>query len=48
MEKSLFQSLNRQILIEITEFCESCINVMSCGEEDCVLWRIEQIVSREE
>lgn len=33
-----------KILTEITEFCEECPSHECCPEEDCVLYRIEQIV----
>jgi len=31
-------------LTEIMEFCESCKNRECCLEEECVLYRIEQIM----
>lgn len=34
-----------KILTEITTYCEGCENVLNCPEEECVLFRIEQIVS---
>ena len=34
-----------KILSEITEFCENCPSHECCPEEECVLYRIEQIVS---
>ena len=36
--------MKEQILTEITDFCELCPNHENCPEEDCVLFRIEQII----
>ena len=36
--------MNEEILTEITEQCERCPYSQSCPEEECVLFRIEQIV----
>lgn len=33
-----------EILNEITTFCNECASKESCSEEECVLYRIEQIV----
>lgn len=33
-----------KILNETTSFCETCSSRECCCEEDCVLYRIEQIV----
>jgi hypothetical protein len=35
--------MNDEILTEITEQCEKSPFSRSCPEEDCVLYRIEQI-----
>ena len=37
-----------KILNETTTFCESCPSRECCPEEDCVLYRIEQIVLNKE
>ena len=37
-----------KILNETTTFCESCPKKECCPEEECVLWRIEQIVTNKE
>lgn len=38
-----------EILKEITSFCEEhCGERECCPEEECVLWRIEQIVVSED
>lgn len=36
--------MEEQILTEIAETCEHCNFCNKCIEEDCTLWRIEQIV----
>ena len=36
--------MEEKILTEITDFCEECSSHESCPEEDCVLYRIEQII----
>lgn len=36
--------MEEKILTEITDFCEECGSHESCPEEDCILFRIEQIV----
>ena len=33
-----------KILTEITDFCENCLSHECCHEEECVLFRIEQIL----
>lgn len=33
-----------EIMNEITEYCEQCPLCQKCPEEECVLWRIEQLV----
>lgn len=33
-----------KILIEITDFCRECPSHENCPEEECVLFRIEQII----
>jgi hypothetical protein len=35
---------DKKILTEITESCEQCPKREKCLEEDCVLFRIEQIL----
>ena len=37
-----------KILNETTTFCESCPKRECCPEEECILWRIEQIVTNKE
>jgi hypothetical protein len=37
-----------KILDEITSFCEGCNSKDCCIENDCVLFRIEQIVLEEQ
>ena len=37
-----------KILTEITNCCFNCHFSNKCLEEDCVLWKIEQIVSGKE
>ena len=39
--------MKEEILTEITNNCEECIIKDCCVEEDCTLWRIEQIVTSE-
>lgn len=36
--------MKEKILNETTTFCESCQSRECCHEEECILWRIEQIV----
>lgn len=36
--------MNNEILTEITEICECCSSRECCPEEECVLFRIEQII----
>ena len=36
--------MTNEILTEITEQCERCPFSQSCPEEECILFRIEQIV----
>lgn len=40
--------MEEKILTEITENCEHCNFCNKCLEEDCTLWRIEQIVISKE
>ena len=36
--------MDDEILLEISEFCNNeCSSNMSCPEEECILYRIEQI-----
>lgn len=35
---------DKKILTEITNHCENCRSRESCPENECVLYRIEQIV----
>ena len=37
-----------KILTEITDTCENCPKHECCPEDDCVLYRIEQIVVESE
>lgn len=36
--------MEEKILNETTSFCETCPKRQCCPENDCVLYRIEQIV----
>ena len=36
--------MNEKILDEITTFCNKCESKECCPEEECILWRIEQLV----
>lgn len=36
--------MNDEILTEITDFCSECGSKECCPEEECVLFRIEQII----
>lgn len=37
-----------EILTEITDYCENCPYHEKCVEEECILFRIEQIVEGNE
>lgn len=48
MEKQ-YTKKQQKILEEITNFCEQdCSEREQCIEEDCVLWRIEQLIISKE
>jgi hypothetical protein len=36
--------MDDEILTEITNFCETCPSKDCCPEDECVLFRIEQLV----
>lgn len=36
--------MEEKILTEITDFCRECPSHEKCPEEDCILFRIEQII----
>lgn len=36
--------MNDEILTEITDFCSECASKECCPEEECILFRIEQII----
>ena len=36
--------MNDKLLKEIHEFCESCGSCLLCPEEECILYRLEQII----
>lgn len=36
--------MEEKILTKITDFCEECGSHESCPEEECVLYRIEQMI----
>ena len=36
--------MNREILLEISEFCKNCPSHENCPEEECVLYRIEKML----
>ena len=40
--------MKEKVLDEIYEFCEECPSANCCPEEECVLFRIEQIVLNNE
>lgn len=40
--------MTEEILTEITNFCEECPSHECCPEEECVLYRIEQILTKKE
>lgn len=37
-----------KIMLEISNFCEMCPSHEICPEEECVLFRIEQIILKKE
>lgn len=39
--------LKNKILDETTTFCEECSSRENCPEDECVLYRIEQIIEKE-
>jgi hypothetical protein len=40
--------MNDEILTEITDFCSECIGKDCCPEEECILFRIEQILLKKD
>lgn len=36
--------MKEEILNETTDFCNECLRKECCLEEECIVWRIEQIV----
>lgn len=36
--------MKRNILLEISNFCETCSSHENCPEEECVLYRIEKLL----
>lgn len=38
--------MKNKILLEITKFCKECPSCECCPEEECVLYRIEKLVER--
>lgn len=40
--------MKEQILNEITNTCENCKSKDKCKEDECVLFRIEQIILKED
>lgn len=36
--------IKNKILLEISKYCEICISHENCPEEECVLYRIEEII----
>ncbi len=36
--------MEEEVLSEITEYCRTCLCNTKCTEENCVLYRIEQII----
>lgn len=39
--------MEQKILNEITNFCNECSSKEQCSEEDCVLYRIEKLITKE-
>lgn len=49
MKEIIYNERNRKILLEISNFCENnCAEREQCVEDDCVLYRIEQIIIEKE
>ena len=42
----LLEKTKEEILNEITSFCNECSSRECCPEEECVLFRIEQIITK--
>ena len=40
--------MEEEILNEITNFCEECASHECCLEDECILYRIEQIVLKKD
>lgn len=40
--------MKNKILLEITKFCENCGSNCCCPEEECVLFRIEKIIVKQQ
>lgn len=38
--------MKEEVLIEVSEFCEECPSHECCPEEECILFRIEQILNQ--
>lgn len=38
---------DQKILIEIADFCEECPSHENCPEEECILYRIESIITQD-
>ena len=36
--------MKHEILLEISNFCEECPSHECCTEEECILYRIEQLI----
>ena len=47
MNKELDKKIE-EAMMQITNFCEECGSHDCCPEEECVLWRIEQTLLKEE
>ena len=49
MNETKYSDLQNEILDEISKFCEECpARDVECPEDGCVLFRIEQIVIKED
>lgn len=42
-ENEIYKTLEDRIMKEVADFCRECPSNNCCPEDECVLWRIEQI-----
>jgi hypothetical protein len=48
INKTHYSDKENNILIEISNYCNyNCLNKLKCLEEDCVLFRIEKIITND-